>query len=80
MQSEVRKLAENSKQSVQSITKILDDIKADIIETSKAMEAGSLAIDNQQGTLANTRNSFNNIKTSISEAVEGIDGAIIKLN
>ena len=41
------KLAENSKQSVQSITKILDDIKADIIETSKAMEAGSLAIDNQ---------------------------------
>ena len=76
---EVRKLAENSKQSVQSITKILDDIKADIIETSKAMEAGSLAIDNQQGTLANTRNSFNNIKTSISEAVEEIDGAIINL-
>lgn len=76
---EVRKLAENSKQSVQSITKILDDIKADIIETSKAMEAGSLAIDNQQGTLANTRNSFNNIKTSISEAVEEIGGAIINL-
>jgi len=76
---EVRKLAENSKQSVQSITKILDDIKADILETSKAMEAGSVAIDNQQDTLANTKNSFNNIKTSISDAVQEIDTAIVNL-
>lgn len=45
---EVRKLAENSKQSVESITKILDDIKSDILDTSKAMQAGSSAIDNQQ--------------------------------
>lgn len=73
---EVRKLAENSKQSVESITKILDDIKSDILDTSKAMQAGSSAIDNQQKTLISTKGSFTNIKSSISDSIKEIEDCI----
>lgn len=76
---EVRKLAENSKQSVESITKILDDIKADILDASKAMETGGVAVDNQQKTLQSTKGSFTNIKSSISESVKEIDSCIENL-
>lgn len=76
---EVRKLAENSKHSVESITNILDDIKSDIIDTSKAMSTGTKAIDNQQATLISTKTSFNTIKNSITEAVSEIDDCIENL-
>ncbi|MDV4150034.1 methyl-accepting chemotaxis protein [Clostridium sp. AL.422] len=76
---EVRKLAENSKQSVESITKILDDIKSDILNASKAMETGGVAVDNQQKTLQSTKGSFTNIKSSISESVKEIDECIENL-
>ncbi len=76
---EVRKLAENSKQSVESITKILDDIKTDILDASKAMEAGGVAVDNQQKTLQSTKGSFTNIKASINESVKEIDSCIENL-
>ena len=76
---EVRKLAENSKQSVESITKILDDIKKDILDASKAMETGGVAVDNQQKTLQSTKGSFNNIKSSIGESIKEIDDCIVNL-
>lgn len=76
---EVRKLAESSKQSVESITNILDDIKKDILDTSKSMTDGGFAIDHQQKTLQSTKNSFNNIKSSINESVSEIDLCIENL-
>lgn len=76
---EVRKLAENSKQAVESITNILDDIKSDIINASKAMETGGIAVDIQQKTLQSTKGSFTNIKSSISESVKEIDSCIENL-
>ena len=76
---EVRKLAENSKQAVESITNILDDIKSDIISASKAMETGGVAVDNQQKTLQSTKSSFTNIKSSIGESVTEIDSCIENL-
>ena len=76
---EVRKLAENSKQSVEGITKILDDIKTDILDASKAMETGGVAVDNQQKTLQSTKGSFNNIKSSIGESIKEIDSCIENL-
>ena len=76
---EVRKLAENSKQSVESITKILDDIKSDILDTSKSMQAANDVIDNQQKTLQYTKGSFNNIKSSIGESITEIDSCIENL-
>ena len=76
---EVRKLAENSKQAVESITNILDDIKSDIINASKAMETGGVAVDIQQKTLQSTKGSFTNIKSSISESVKEIDSCIENL-
>ena len=76
---EVRKLAENSKQSVESITKILDDIKSDILDTSKSMQAANDVIDNQQKTLQYTKWSLNNIKSSIGESITEIDSCIENL-
>lgn len=76
---EVRKLAENSKQAVESITNILDDIKSDILDASKAMETGAVAVDNQQKTLQSTKGSFTNIKSSISDSVKEIDSCIENL-
>lgn len=76
---EVRKLAENSKQSVEGITKILDDIKTDILDASRAMETGGVAVDNQQKTLQSTKSSFNNIKSSIGESIKEIDNCIENL-
>lgn len=76
---EVRKLAENSKQSVASITNILDDIKSDILDASKATKIGNNALNTQQSTLLETKNSFNDIKTSINDASIEIDHCIVNL-
>lgn len=76
---EVRKLAENSKQSVASITHILDDIKSDILDASKATKIGNDALNTQQSTLSETKNSFNDIKTSINDASIEIDHCIVNL-
>lgn len=76
---EVRKLAENSKQAVQSITKILDEIKIEIINTSTAMNTGNAALATQHSTLNETKNTFNDIKSSISEALDGIEHCIVNL-
>lgn len=76
---EVRKLAENSKQAVQSITKILDEIKTDIINASNAMNTGNEAINIQQSTLVETKDSFMSIKTSIDEATNEINDCIENL-
>lgn len=76
---EVRKLAENSKQSVASITHILDDIKSDILDASKATKIGNEALTTQQATLIETKDSFNNIKISINDATIEIDECIVNL-
>ena len=76
---EVRKLAENSKQAVQSITNILDEIKKDIINASNAMNIGNEAINTQQVTLSETKNSFTSIKGAIEEATEEINDCIENL-
>lgn len=69
---EVKKLAENSKQAVQSITKIIDEIKVDILKASNAMKSGNSALITQHNSLQEAKGSFSNIKTSIEEASEEI--------
>lgn len=69
---EVRKLAENSKIAVQSITKILEEIKVDILKASNAMKTGNSALIIQHNSLEEAKGSFSNIKTSIEEASEEI--------
>jgi len=76
---EVRKLADNSKQAVQSITKILDEIKKDIINASTAMNSGNEAINIQQATLSETKTSFMNIKAAIDETSTEINDCIVNL-
>lgn len=77
--SEVRKLAENSKQAVLSITDILDDIKKDILNASNSMNGGNEAIKSQESTLAETKDSFINIKASIDDATLEINDCIENL-
>ena len=76
---EVRKLAENSKQAVKSITGILNEIKSDIIKASNAMNHGTDAINTQQVTLNETKESFMNIKNSIDDVTNEINDCIENL-
>lgn len=76
---EVRKLAENSKHSVESITSILNEIKNDILTASKAMQEGNKSLENQHVTLANTKESFTNIKINSTESKDEIDQCIVNL-
>ncbi|SHK14815.1 Methyl-accepting chemotaxis protein (MCP) signalling domain-containing protein [Clostridium cavendishii DSM 21758] len=76
---EVRKLAENSKQAVQSITKILDEIKIEIMNASNAMNTGNSALNVQHNTISESKNTFSSIKSSIDEAAKEIDDCIINL-
>lgn len=76
---EVRKLAENSKQSVQSITSILDEIKKDIINASNAMNQGTEAIIIQQSTISETKNNFENIRSSINKTTTQIGSCLENL-
>jgi methyl-accepting chemotaxis protein len=69
---EVRKLAENSKIAVQSITNILEEIKVDILKASNAMNSGNSALTTQHNSLQEAKCSFSNIRTSIDESVEEI--------
>jgi methyl-accepting chemotaxis protein len=76
---EVRKLAENSKLAVANITKILEEIKVDILSTSSTMSTGENALNYQSETLKTTKNTFINIKSSIDEAAIEIDNSISTL-
>lgn len=77
---EVRKLAENSKVSVKSITKILDEIKNDILDASTAMSTGNSSLVNQHHSLDDAKNSFYNIKTSIEGTTNEINLCIKELS
>ncbi|GFP74295.1 methyl-accepting chemotaxis protein [Clostridium fungisolvens] len=76
---EVRKLAENSKQAVQSITKILDEIKVEILNASSAMNGGNTAIVAQHDTIVETKDTFTNIKNSIDGATSEINDCLVNL-
>ncbi|BCZ48858.1 hypothetical protein psyc5s11_49250 [Clostridium gelidum] len=76
---EVRKLAENSKLAVQSITSILEEIKVDIIKASNAMNSGNSALSIQHNSLEDAKNSFSDIKASIEDAAEEITTSIENL-
>lgn len=76
---EVRKLAENSKLAVQSITSILEEIKVDILKASNAMNSGNSALATQHNSLEEAKDSFSDIKSSIEEATDEINVCIENL-
>ena len=76
---EVKKLAENSKLAVQSITSILEEIKVDILKASNAMNSGNSALTTQHNSLEEAKNSFSEIKSSIEDATEEINTCIENL-
>lgn len=76
---EVKRLAENSESAVKSITKILDEIKEDILRTSKAMDTGNSALKIQHNSLSDAKTSFSDIKSSIENAADEINTCITNL-
>ncbi len=76
---EVRKLAENSKIAVQNITKILEEIKVDILNTSSAMSSGNNALFSQKSTIKQTKDTFLTIKSELNESVNEIEKCIVNL-
>lgn len=77
---EVRKLAENSKHAVESITKILEEIKIDILNTSSAVSQGHSALDSQQKCILASQEAFEMIKKSTGDASEEINSFIMNLS
>lgn len=76
---EVKRLAENSEAAVKSITKILDEIRSDILSASQAMESGNSALKVQHDSLYEAKDNFSNIKSSIEDAAEEINTCITNL-
>lgn len=76
---EVRKLAENSKQAVQSITAILEEIKKDILKASAAMNTGNKAVETQHNTILSTKQNFTDIRSAISLTTSEIGDCINNL-
>ncbi|SHE36397.1 methyl-accepting chemotaxis protein [Clostridium fallax] len=76
---EVKKLAENSKSAVQSITNILDEIKKDILKASSAMKDGNTALTTQHSSITDTKETFNDIKSYIDAGTDEINNSIINL-
>ncbi|MGL4571672.1 MAG: methyl-accepting chemotaxis protein [Clostridium sp.] len=70
---EVRKLAENSKKAVQSITAILEEIKEEILSASRVMNTGTTAIETQKSTIVTTKDTFHHIQDSINIVSNDID-------
>lgn len=73
---EVRKLAENSKNAVENITRILDEIKNDILNTSSSVSKGQKALEVQEKTIDITKKSFNQINSSIAKSMNKVEGAV----
>ncbi|WP_294343685.1 methyl-accepting chemotaxis protein [uncultured Clostridium sp.] len=77
---EIRKLAESSKNAVENITTILDEIKKDIMNTSSAMNSAGDAIELQNNTVQTTKETFTSIKTSIDDTVSQIKSSVNSVN
>ncbi|MEW8956217.1 methyl-accepting chemotaxis protein [Clostridium sp.] len=77
---EVRKLAENSKAAVENITKILNEIKVDILNASSAINSGTNSLDTQGVAIYDAKNSFSEIKNCITEANTEIEECISNLS
>lgn len=73
---EIRKLAESSKNAVENITKILEEIKSDIMDTSTAMSSAGNAITLQNSTVQDTKGAFSDIKSSIDNSVGQIEEGV----
>lgn len=73
---EIRKLAESSKNAVENITKILEEIKSDIMDTSSAMASAGNAISIQNTTVQGTKGAFSDIKASIDNSVSQIEEGV----
>lgn len=76
---EVKKLAENSKIAVENITKILNEIKIDILNASSAINSGNTALSTQINTINETKDTFTNIKGSMDDANNEIEKCIENL-
>ncbi|SFB18508.1 methyl-accepting chemotaxis protein [Clostridium frigidicarnis] len=76
---EVKKLAENSKIAVENITKILNEIKIDILNASSAINLGNTALSTQINTINETKDTFTNIKGSMDDANSEIEKCIENL-
>lgn len=76
---EVRKLAENSKQAVRSISTILEEIKEDILKASDAMVIGNKAVETQHNTISSTKQNFTDIRSAINLTTSEIGDCINNL-
>jgi methyl-accepting chemotaxis protein len=69
---EIRKLADESKQSTNDIKTIIEEINKKSIAAGKAMIESTKMLENQDEAVDNTRNVFKNILASIDTLITGV--------
>jgi len=70
--SEVKKLAEQSKQSAEQIAKLIQDIKDDTMKAASAMERGAREVTEGLSVVDVTKEGFENIWRSVEKVAEQI--------
>lgn len=70
---EIRKLADQSIESVNQIRSIVDDIDAKTRDTVVIAKAAENVVDNQEGALKNAQNVFNEIQRHFEELINNLD-------
>ncbi|MFL0249672.1 methyl-accepting chemotaxis protein [Clostridium neuense] len=77
---EIRKLAENTKSAVENSTKILGEIKNDIMNASTSMSSAENSIETQNTTIAGTKETLSSIKSSIDYSASETSNACDSLS
>lgn len=78
--SEVKKLAERSKLSVNEIDSIINNLKNEIYSTISTIENSKDILAEETATIKNTNNLFNNINITIEDAIFFFDNLKKKIN
>lgn len=70
---EIRALSENTRESANQITEIIDELVSDVNATTESMTVSTNTIEKQTEMIDTTKNSFENIEREVNLLVENIN-------
>ena len=70
---EIRALSENTRESANQITKIIDELVDDVTATTESMDVSTNTIEKQAEMIDITKNSFENIEKEVNELIRNIN-------
>lgn len=70
---EIRALSENTRESANQITKIIDELVDDVNATTESMDVSTNTIEKQAEMIDTTKNSFANIEREVNQLIRNIN-------